>query len=117
MAVDCLDAVAKKAAFIRQVAAELQLPNLKGLHGRVQDAERRYDVVACRAFASLADFVAWSDPALAEQGVWLAMKGKSPTAEIEALPKTVEVFHVEQLKVPALNAERCIVWMKRRAVP
>jgi 16S rRNA (guanine527-N7)-methyltransferase len=24
-----------------------------------------------------------------------------------------EVFHVEQLHVPGLDAERCIVWMKR----
>jgi 16S rRNA (guanine527-N7)-methyltransferase len=117
IAVECVDAVVKKAAFIRQVAAELQLPNLKGLHGRVQDAQRRYEVVACRAFASLSDFAAWSAPALADQGVWLAMKGKSPADEIRSLPGAVEVFHVEQLEVPGLNAERCIVWMKRRAVP
>ena len=113
--VDCIDAVAKKAAFIQQVAAELQLPNLRGLHGRVQDSQHRYRVVACRAFASLADFVSWSDAALAEEGVWMALKGKPPTAEMAALPAAVEVFHVEQLEVPGLNAERCIVWMKRRA--
>jgi 16S rRNA (guanine527-N7)-methyltransferase len=113
--VDCIDAVAKKAAFIQQVAAELQLPNLKGLHGRVQECERRYGVVACRAFASLADFVTWSDAALADHGIWLAMKAKSPAAEVASLPAKVEVFHVEQLNVPGLDAERCIVWMKRGA--
>lgn len=113
--VDCIDAVAKKAAFIRQVAAELELPNLQGLHGRVQEPPQRYALVACRAFASLADFVMWSEPALAEEGFWLAMKGKPPTAEIAALPHEVEMFHVEPLEVPGLDAERCIVWMKRRA--
>lgn len=113
--VDCIDAVAKKAAFIQQVAAEIQLPNLRGLHSRVQDLRHRYGVVACRAFASLADFVSWSDAALAEEGVWMALKGKPPTAEIAVLPAEVEVFHVEQLEVPGLDAERCIVWMKRRA--
>jgi 16S rRNA (guanine527-N7)-methyltransferase len=113
--VDCIDAVAKKAAFIRQVAAELELPNLKGLHGRVQESPQRYPLVACRAFASLADFVAWSDGALADEGIWLAMKGKTPTAEIAVLPDEVQVFHVEPLEVPGLDAERCIVWMKRRA--
>jgi 16S rRNA (guanine527-N7)-methyltransferase len=25
------------------------------------------------------------------------------------------VFHVEQLRVPGLDAERCIVWMRRPA--
>ena len=113
--VDCIDAVAKKAAFVRQVAAELKLPNLRGLHGRVESLRQEYAVISCRAFASLADFVAWSAAALAPQGVWLAMKGKSPAAEIAELPAQVDVFHVEQLQVPGLNAERCIVWMKRRA--
>jgi 16S rRNA (guanine527-N7)-methyltransferase len=114
--VDCVDAVTKKAAFIQQVAAELQLANLRGLHGRVEELQHRYGVVACRAFASLADFVERTDSTLADDGVWLAMKGKTPTAEVSALPLGVEVFHVEQLEVPELLAERCIVWMKRRAV-
>lgn len=112
--VDCVDTVAKKAAFIQQVAGSLKLPNLHGVHDRVEHLARTYDVVVCRAFASLADFVAWSSGALAEQGVWLAMKGKRPDDEIAALPGGVEVFHVEQLQVPGLGAERCIVWMRRR---
>ena len=73
-----------------------------------------YDVVSSRAFASLPDFVAWSGGALAEQGIWLAMKGKVPEAEIAELPSEAEVFHVEQLSVPELSAERCIVWMRKR---
>ena len=111
--VDCVDTVAKKAAFIRQVAATLRLPNLQGLHARVESLTEPYDVVSCRAFASLADFVNWSSSALAEQGVWMAMKGKHPADEVAALPAAVEVFHVEQLVVPGLDAERCIVWMRR----
>lgn len=111
--VDCVDTVAKKTAFVRQVAAALKLPNLVGLHSRVENLTGAYDVVSCRAFASLADFVSWTSGVLAEQGVWLAMKGKPPDDEITELPADVEVFHVERLQVPGLNAERCIVWMKR----
>ena len=112
--VDCVDTVAKKAAFIRQVAATLRLPNLQGLHARVESLTEPYDVVSARAFASLGDFTSWSASALAEQGVWLAMKGKHPADEMAVLPADVEVFHVEQLAVPGLGAERCIVWMRRR---
>lgn len=111
--VDCVDTVAKKAAFIRQVAATLKLPNLRGLHARVESLAEKYDVISSRAFASLADFTRWSMAALAEQGVWLAMKGKHPADEIAVLPPDVRVFHVEQLAVPGLNAERCIVWMRK----
>ncbi len=110
--VSCVDTVGKKAAFIRQVAAALKLPNLRGVHARVETLTGPFDVVCCRAFAALPDFVSWSRGALAEQGVWMAMKGKHPQAEIEALPPDVQVFHVEPLAVPGLDAERCMVWLR-----
>ena len=119
--VTCVDTVAKKAAFIKQVALTLKLPNLTGLHARVESLRapefEPFDVICSRAFASLADFTQWSAVALAPAGVWMAMKGKQPADELAALPQGVEVFHVEQLKVPALDAERCIVWMRKRSVP
>ena len=71
-----------------------------------------YDVVCSRAFASLADFVRWSRHLLAPDGCWMAMKGQQPTAEIAVLPAEVQVFHVEQVVVPGLDAQRCIVWMR-----
>ncbi len=110
--VSCVDTVAKKAAFIQQAAATLGLSNLHGIHARVEALAGPFDVVSCRAFASLADFTAWSRQLLAPRSVWLAMKGRHPQDEIAALPAGVQVFHVEQLVVPGLDAERCIVWMR-----
>ena len=115
--VSCVDTVAKKAAFIQQAAATLRLPNLHGIHARVESLAGPFDVVSCRAFAALADFTAWSRSALAPDAVWLAMKGKHPAEEIAALPSNVEVFHVEPLQVPGLDAERCIVWLRPRKNP
>jgi 16S rRNA (guanine527-N7)-methyltransferase len=112
VSVTCVDTVAKKAAFIQQVAATLRLPNLKGLHARVESLTEPYDVVCSRAFASLVDFTTWSKSALASHGIWMAMKGKHPDQELAVLPETVKVFHVEQLQVPGLDAERCIIWMR-----
>jgi 16S rRNA (guanine527-N7)-methyltransferase len=112
VSVTCVDTVAKKAAFIQQVAATLKLPNLKGLHARVESLTQPYDVVCSRAFASLVDFTTWSQSALAGHGVWMAMKGKHPDQELAVLPESVKVFHVEQLQVPGLDAERCIIWMR-----
>jgi 16S rRNA (guanine527-N7)-methyltransferase len=110
--VHCVDTVGKKAAFIQQVAVSLKLPNLRGIHARVESLTEPYGVVSSRAFASLVDFTSLSVGALAGQGVWMALKGKHPSEEIAALPASVEVFHVEQLTVPGLGAERCIVWMR-----
>ena len=114
--VHCVDTVLKKATFIQQVAASLRLPNLRGIHARVETltAEQGggYDVVCSRAFASLVDFTTWSRSALKPDGVWMALKGKHPADELAALPGSVSVFHVEQLAVPGLGAERCVVWLR-----
>lgn len=112
LSVTCVDTVAKKAAFVQQVAVSLRLPNLRGLHARVESLTDPYQVICSRAFASLPDFVNWSRSALADGGVWMAMKGKHPQVEIDALPSDVNVFHVEQLVVPGLDVDRCMVWIK-----
>ena len=111
--VTCVDAVGKKAAFVRQAAAELALPNLHAEHARVEALKGLpFDVITSRAFASLADFAHLSRAQLAPGGVWMAMKGQRPDGEIAALAGDIDVFHVEPLRVPGLDAERCLVWMR-----
>jgi 16S rRNA (guanine527-N7)-methyltransferase len=132
--VTCVDTVAKKAAFIQQAAVTLQLPNLRGVHARVEELRAEaFDVVTSRAFSSLIDFVNLTrfhvkqsgpeveangagEAAGTGAGVWMAMKGKHPADELAALPKDVDVFHVEPLDVPGLGAERCLVWMRPSAI-
>jgi 16S rRNA (guanine527-N7)-methyltransferase len=111
--VDCVDTVAKKSSFIQQAALTLGLANLRGLHARVENLSAAYQVVSARAFSSLSDLVAGSDKALLPGGFWMAMKGKTPDEEIQALPPQVQAFQVQALQVPGLDAQRCIVWMRR----
>ena len=102
----------------RFLDVSLRLPRLRGLHARVEalaPPAGGYGVIASRAFASLADFTALTRHLLADGGVWMAMKGKLPADEQAALPADVEVFHVEQLQVPGLDAQRCLVWIRPRA--
>lgn len=116
--VSCVDTVDKKASFVRQVAAELNLDNLESLHARVESlVPRRWDLVTSRAFSSLSRFCELTRPLLSPEGCWMAMKGQRPDEEIGALPTTIEVFHVEPLQVPGLAAERCLVWMRPNAAP
>ena len=115
--VTAVDTVAKKAAFIQTAAHRLGLPNLKGVHARVEDISGPFDLVTSRAFASLLDFTAWSRGALAPHGVWMAMKGRTPDDEISALPASVQVDALEALQVPGLDAQRCLVWMRPAIQP
>ena len=114
--VTCVDAVGKKAAFVRQVAAELGLANLHAAHARVEalSAAAPYDVITARAFASVSELARLTRGLLAPGGAWMAMKGKRPDDELAALPSEIEVFHVEPLTVPGLDAERCLIWMRPR---
>jgi 16S rRNA (guanine527-N7)-methyltransferase len=113
--VTCVDAVAKKTAFVRQVAGSLSLPNLHAEHSRVESLQAPpFDVITSRAFASLTDFTELTRKHLAPGGAWLAMKGRVPDDEMAALSPDVDVFHVEPLHVPGLNAQRCLVWMQPR---
>ena len=116
--VHCIDAVGKKTAFLRQVIAQLRLKNVQVVHGRVevlklQRPELAFQLITARAFASLAQLAEMTVSVMAERGIWMAMKARDPQAEIDSLPATIDVFHVEQLDVPALAAERCLVWMRQ----
>lgn len=119
--VTCVDAVAKKAAFIRQAAAELGLPNLHGVHGRVEVHSTfripEFDLVTSRAFASIKDFTTLTEHLLAPAGQWAAMKARLSDDERAEVPANVEMFHVEQLDVPELNETRCLVWLRPRSRP
>jgi len=112
----CVDSVGKKAAFVRQVAVTLRLDNLRVEHARVEQLEALpFEIIASRAFASLADFVMLTERLSTSGAIWLAMKGKLPLDEMAELPAGFQAFHVERLEVPGLPAERCLIWIRKSA--
>ena len=114
--VTCVDSVGKKASFVRQVAAEVPISNLHGVHSRLELLrDTSAGVITSRAFATLAGMVKATRGLLAPDGAWMAMKGKHPASEIGELPRDIEVFHVEQLIVPGLDADRCLVWLRPKS--
>ena len=75
-------------------------------------AAQPFDVITSRAFASLLDFTTLTRRHLKPGAIWLAMKGQQPDEEMAVLPPDLNVFHVEQLQVPGLDAQRCLIWIK-----
>jgi 16S rRNA (guanine527-N7)-methyltransferase len=104
--VTLVDTVQKKTAFLTQAALELHLTNVRVLHARVENLTGQFDVITSRAFAALADFVAWTRHLLAPGGCWLAMKGRLDPTELAALPPSVSVVASLPLQVPGLAEER-----------
>jgi 16S rRNA (guanine527-N7)-methyltransferase len=106
-----VETVDKKAAFQRQVVAELGLTNVEIEACRVEELvlADKADTVVSRAFSSLADFVRLTRHLVKPTGQWVAMKGKAPQDEIAALPSDVMVRQMVELSVPGLHAKRCVV--------
>jgi 16S rRNA (guanine527-N7)-methyltransferase len=75
-----------------------------------------FDLITCRAFASLDDFCNTSihllSPTSAIVERFVAMKAKLQAAEIQALPAVVQLIEQQPLQVPGLaDAQRCLVWL------
>lgn len=109
-AITSVETVEKKAAFQRQAAIELGLLNVSIHCGRVEEFKEDFSAVISRAFASLADFAKLAGHL---SGCLWAMKGAYPADEIAALPAGWRVVANHSLKVPGLNAERCLLQLER----
>jgi 16S rRNA (guanine527-N7)-methyltransferase len=112
-----LDSSQKKAAFLRQAAAELKLANAAVVEARAERFApvRRFEVVITRAFSDLAQFAAAATHLLAPGGRLVAMKGAYPKTEIAALPPDVTVVAVQPLQVSGVEGQRHLVLMETRA--
>jgi 16S rRNA (guanine527-N7)-methyltransferase len=106
-----IESVAKKARFVQMTIEALECANVEVVHDRAEHyhPQQLFDTVTARALSSLADFVAYAGHLVAPGGRLLAMKGKSPEAEIAVLPKRYRVRAVNRVKVPGLEDERHIV--------
>ena len=115
MKVAMIDTVHKKTAFLTQVKAELALANVAVHTMRVEQLQvaEKFDVITSRAFADLSDFINWSGHLLAEGGQFIALKGTAPPEEQERLPKEWKVAKLEPLRVPGLDAERHLVFIRK----
>ena len=104
-----VDANGKKVRFLREAIRTLKLERVSAVQARVETVTGKFDCITARAFASLADMLAWGGHLLAPGGEWLAMKGRAPDAELDALPPGFTVRAVNALTVPGLDAERHLV--------
>lgn len=105
-----VDSNSKKTRFVRQVVLELKLKNVEVLHSRVEvwQPEVSFSTVISRAFASMSDILRLTSHLLAGDGVLLAMKGQVPEQELAQLSSNYTVI---PLKVPGIDAERCLICM------
>lgn len=109
-----VDSNGKKVRFLREAIRALKLEGVRAVQSRVEAIEGRFDCITARAFATLADMLAWGGHLLAPDGTWLAMKGKVSDEELAGVPATFALRGVHALAVPGLgSAERHLVVLGR----
>jgi 16S rRNA (guanine527-N7)-methyltransferase len=110
-----IESTAKKARFLRHAIETLDLPNAEVVQGRAESykPEALFDSVLSRALGSLAEFVRVAGHLAGQGGRLLAMKGRVPEREIAALPRGWKTLAVHPIRVPGLDAERCLVEIGR----
>ena len=108
-----VDSNGKKTRFLREAVRVLKLANAHVVESRVEALSGQFDCITARAFASLADMLAWGGKLLTRDGVWLALKGRYPSDELAGLPDGFRIDAIQALHVPGLDAERHVVVIKR----
>jgi 16S rRNA (guanine527-N7)-methyltransferase len=108
-----VEAVRKKTAFLQHIKGRLKLSNVHVIEQRIEHfAQQRphsMDATISRAFTELKHFIGYSEPLLKEGGLMFAMKSQKITIELEGLPISYQVIFNDELKIPYLDAYRCIL--------
>jgi len=108
-----VDSNSKKTRFVQQAVLELKLKNVDVVHSRVEllKPDVLFSTVLSRAFASMHDILQLTGHLLAEEGLLLAMKGQTPEQELAQMDSN---FSVISLRVPGIEAERCLICMEKQ---
>ena len=110
-----IESTGKKVTFLRHACTMLRLPNVEVVQGRAEAMKpaKPFDTVIARALGSLAEFVRIAGHLAGRGGRLLAMKGKVPEEELKAIPTGWKALAVRPIRVPGLDAERCLVELAR----
>jgi 16S rRNA (guanine527-N7)-methyltransferase len=108
MQLTLLDSNGKKTRFLAEVKRQLDLENIEIVQFRIENYRpaQGFDTVVSRAFSSLDQMIHWTQHLIAPNGIWLAMKGRYPTEELNLIHKP---YRVEPYRVEGIEGERCCV--------
>jgi 16S rRNA (guanine527-N7)-methyltransferase len=112
-----IDKNSKKIRFLTQVIAELNLKDRIDIaQCRVEDFQPGvcFDSILTRAFASLQQFVQQTSHLLQDHGQFIAMKGKYPTEELQAIPSDCyKVQQIARLELKGIAHQRHVICLRK----
>lgn len=115
-----LDSLNKRIRFLEAVIDELELENIKCIHGRAEDVARekeyrgRFDFALSRAVANLSTLSEYCIPFLKPGGCFISYKSDKSDEEIDASKNALkclnsELTSIEETKIPDTDIRRRIL--------
>ncbi len=119
-----LDSLNKRVKFLDEVIKDLDLKDIKAVHGRAEDISRmkehreKYDVSISRAVAQLNVLVEYLLPFVKVGGKCICMKGPNAEEEVKNAKNAIkilggEVESVNKFVLPGTDMERNIIVIKK----
>jgi len=108
-----LDSNGKKTRFLSHIKMTLDLDNVEVVQSRVENFSGEFDLVTCRAFASLVDIAADVSHLVKNSGSIFAMKSKQEV--LDSKVGNIVFDGVHGLCVPGIDASRHLVVLKKES--
>jgi 16S rRNA (guanine527-N7)-methyltransferase len=121
-----LDSTRKKLAFLEEVVAQLDLNDVRIVHGRAEETahstgmREKFDVVIARAVSETRILAEYTIPYLRVGGVLVALKSKDIDEELSAAKKSISslgghIKAVKKLQLPHTDIQRSIVIVEKKS--
>ncbi|HEX6337520.1 MAG TPA: 16S rRNA (guanine(527)-N(7))-methyltransferase RsmG [Jiangellaceae bacterium] len=106
LAVTLVEPLLRRSVFLRDVVAELRLPNVQVVRSRAEDLHGKLvaDVVTARAVAPLDRLARWTLALLRPGGLLVALKGSSVRDELANAADSLETLGAVSWRVSAYGA-------------
>lgn len=119
-----LDSLNKRIKFLNEVISELNLDEIKTIHGRAEDYGRdmiyreKYDVCVSRAVANIATLSEYCLPFIKVNGYFISYKSTGGEEEIRAGKGAIKLLagkieKIVDFKLPKSDAERLLIRIKK----
>ena len=111
-----LDSAGKKTRFLFHVKTLLTLDNVSVENRRVEEFQpvQKFNAVISRAFASLQDMTEGCAHLLADDGIFIAMKGLFPQDELTPIADKIRLIDTIKLHVAETDGERHLLILQSK---
>ncbi|HLP11517.1 MAG TPA: 16S rRNA (guanine(527)-N(7))-methyltransferase RsmG [Flavobacteriales bacterium] len=113
-----VDSIGKKITVVNNVAVELGLTNVTGIHERAEKIKHKFDFVVSRAVTTMPEFMQWAWGKFKEKSVHplpngiLYLKGGDLTAELEGLRNFHKEYNISEFFEEEFFETKKVVWVK-----